>query len=172
MNKDTLDRTPGHAAAGVATGGKYLTFRLASEDYAFEILKVQEIIKLLEITRVPRTPPFVKGVINLRGKVIPIVDLRLKFNMEAHDPTNKTCIIVVQVARGDSKVVMGTIVDEVSEVLDIADSQIEAAPLLGSDVDTHFILGMAKVKDRVKILLDVDRVLSTDEIINVATVGK
>ena len=171
MNRDMIETGAGSTPSAIAKGGKYLTFRLGAEDYAFEILKVQEIIKLLEITRVPRTPSFVKGVINLRGKVIPIVDLRLKFNMEAHDPTNKTCIIVVQVARGDTKVIMGTIVDEVSEVLDITNNQIEAAPVLGSEVDTHFILGMAKVKDRVKILLDVDRVLSTDEIIKVAEVG-
>jgi purine-binding chemotaxis protein CheW len=103
-----------------ALAGKYLTFRLAAEEYGLEILKVQEIIGIMKVTRVPRAPAFVRGVINLRGKVIPVVDLRLKFSLEGQADTEKTCVIVVQVAHGEgARVIMGIIVDEVSEVLNI-----------------------------------------------------
>lgn len=151
--------------------GKYLTFKLAAEDYGLEILKVQEIIKMMEITKVPRTPHFVRGVINLRGKVIPVVDLRLKFGMSEMETTDKTCVIVVQVARGGGIVTMGIIVDEVSEVLDIAAEDIEPSPSFGTTVDTRFILGMAKTKGSVKILLDIDKVLSGDELEAVTAVA-
>ncbi len=144
--------------------GKYLTFNLGDEGYGLEILKVQEIIGIQTITKIPRTPAYVKGVINLRGKVIPVVDLRSKFDMEELEFTRETCIIVVQVVRNDTSLVMGIIVDEVSEVLDISSGQIEAAPTLGTSVDTHFIMGMAKTENAVKILLDIDRVLSLEEI--------
>ena len=144
--------------------GKYLTFELGGEVYGLEILKVQEIIGIMTVTRVPRTPDFVRGVINLRGKVIPVVDLRIKFGLEAKDDTEKTCIIVVQVKQKDSEVTMGIIVDEVSEVLDIAAAQIEAAPEFGADIQANFILGMGKVDKKVVMLLDVDRVLTGGEI--------
>ncbi|MFO7838088.1 MAG: chemotaxis protein CheW [Desulfosalsimonadaceae bacterium] len=144
--------------------GKYLTFNLGNEGYGLEILKVQEIIGMQEITKIPRTPDYVKGVINLRGKVIPIIDLRSKFGMPEQELTRKTCIIVVQVQRGESALIMGIVVDEVSEVLNISGDQIEAAPSLGTNVDTHFILGMAKTESAVKILLDIDKVLSAEEI--------
>ncbi|HMA67392.1 MAG TPA: chemotaxis protein CheW [Desulfosalsimonadaceae bacterium] len=144
--------------------GKYLTFNLGNEGYGLEILKVQEIIGMQEITKIPRTPAYVKGVINLRGKVIPIIDLRSKFGMPEQELTRKTCIIVVQVQRGESALIMGIVVDEVSEVLNISGDQIEAAPSLGTNVDTHFILGMAKTESAVKILLDIDKVLSAEEI--------
>jgi len=147
-----------------ALAGKYLTFNLGEEGYGLEILKVQEIIGMQTITKIPRTPAYVKGVINLRGKVIPVIDLRLKFGMEEQEFTRETCIIVVQVTRNDTSLVMGIIVDEVSEVLDISGDQIEAAPTLGTSVDTHFIMGMAKTESAVKILLDIDRVLSMEEI--------
>ena len=140
-------------------GGKYLTFKLAGEDYGLEILKVREIIGILDITAVPQMPHFVKGVVNLRGKVIPVIDLRLKFRMDPEEYTDETCIIVVDVGT-----MMGIIVDTVQEVLDIEGSQIEQAPPLGASVDTSYILGMGKVRDSVKILLNVDRVLSPDEI--------
>ena len=146
-----------------ALAGKYLTFKLAVEEYGLEILKVQEIIKMMDITRVPRTPDFVRGVINLRGKVIPVIDLRLKFGMEAKETTEKTCVIVVQVSRDNATVTTGIIVDEVSEVLDIASGEIEPAPSFGTNVDTRFILGMAKAKGSVKILLDINKVLSAGE---------
>lgn len=151
--------------------GKYLTFKLAAEEYGLEILKVQEIIKMMDITKVPRTPDYVRGVINLRGKVIPVVDLRLKFGMESVATTEKTCIIVVQVKRGDRSITMGIIVDEVSEVLDINGEEIEPAPSFGTNVDTHFILGMAKTRGAVKILLDIDKVLSTGELETVGGIG-
>ena len=154
-----------------AQAGKYLTFKLSAEEYGLEILKVQEIIKMMEITQVPRTPDFVRGVINLRGKVIPVVDLRLKFGMEAKDTTDKTCVIVVQVRRNDASVTMGIIVDEVSEVLDIATGEIEAAPSFGANVDTRFILGMAKTKGGVKILLDINKVLASDELAKIETIA-
>ncbi len=144
--------------------GKYLTFRLAEEEYGIEILKVQEIIKMMDITKVPRMPDFVRGVINLRGKVIPVIDLRLKFGMEAKETTDKTCVVVVQLKGAASKITMGAIVDEVSEVLDISGEQIEPPPEFGTTVDTAFILGMGKVGKKVIMLLDVDRVLSAKEL--------
>ncbi len=159
------------AAVGPATNnmadkaGKYLTFKLGAEEFGLEILKVQEIIKMMDITKVPRTPEFVRGVINLRGKVIPVVDLRLKFGMDSKETTDKTCVIVAQVARGQTRITMGTIVDEVSEVLDINAEQIEPAPEFGASVDTAFILGMGKVAKRVVMLLDVDKVLAGNEIL-------
>jgi|YNPNPStandDraft_1061719.scaffolds.fasta_scaffold188517_1 purine-binding chemotaxis protein CheW len=140
-------------------GGKYLTFSLAGEEYGLEILKVREIIGIMDITAVPQVPPEVKGVINLRGKVIPVIDLRLKFGMEAAQYTDQTCIVVVDVGT-----LVGVIVDTVQEVLDIDESQIDPAPALGAAVDTSFILGMGKVKDDVKILLDIDKVLGRNDI--------
>ena len=140
--------------------GKYLTFRMASEEFGIAILKVQEIIKMMDITRVPRAPDYVRGVINLRGKVIPVVDLRLKFGMELQETTEKTCVIVVQVARGDKKITTGTIVDEVSEVLDITAPQIEPTPTFGETTTTDFILGVGKVANKVVLLLDMDRLLA------------
>lgn len=144
--------------------GKYLTCNLDEETYGLEILKVQEIIGMQDITKVPRTPEYVKGVINLRGKVIPVVDLRMKFGMEEVETTRKTCIIVIQVSRGVRKVITGIVVDEVSEVLNISAEEIEPSPSFGTQIDTAFILGMAKTKDEVKILLDIDKVLSDGEI--------
>jgi purine-binding chemotaxis protein CheW len=144
--------------------GKYLTFKLAAEEYGLEILKVQEIIKMMDITKLPRTPGFVRGVVNLRGKVIPVIDLRLKFGMELLETTIKTCIIVVQVRREQAIVTMGIIVDEVSEVLDISGVDIEPAPSFGTNVEIRFILGMAKTKGSVKILLDINKVLSDEDV--------
>lgn len=142
-------------------GGKYLTFALGKEEYGLEILKVREIIGYMEITAVPRTPPYVKGVINLRGQVISVVDLRTKFNMDAAQKTDETCIIVVETRQNGRKVSTGIIVDHVSEVLDIAAEKIEDPPSFDSSVNTDFILGMGKIGDSVKILLDIDRVLAS-----------
>lgn len=144
--------------------GKYLTFKLGAEEYGVEILKVQEIIKMMDITRVPRVQSFVRGVINLRGKVIPVIDLRLKFGMESRDTTDKTCVIVLQVQHHQGVITMGAIVDEVSEVLDIAGEQIEPSPDFGMEVDTAFILGIGKIGKMVVLLLDIDKVLSTAEL--------
>jgi purine-binding chemotaxis protein CheW len=146
-------------------GGKFLTFFLAGEEYGLEILKVQEIIGMMSITAVPRTPSFIRGVINLRGKVIPIVDLRLKFGMEAAAQTEETCIIVVR-AQG---IEMGLVVDKVSEVSDIATDDIDDVPSFGADVNTDYLLGIAKADSRVKLLLDIDKVLSTQEVVTIHT---
>lgn len=143
-----------------ADEGKYLTFALGNEEFGLEILKVREIIGYMDVTAVPQTPAHVKGVINLRGQVIPVVDLRMNFGMEEADVTEQTCIIVVEVTIEDRQFQTGIIVDHVSEVLDIAKENIEDAPQFGSAVDTDFILGMGKIGDSVKILLDIDKVLS------------
>jgi purine-binding chemotaxis protein CheW len=139
--------------------GKYLTFSLGAEQYGLEILKVREIIGYIDVTAVPQTPQHVKGVINLRGQVIPVVDLRAKFGMETAEITEQSCIIVVEIVQGSRKCSMGTVVDRVQEVLDIAGTDIEEAPQFGASVDTTFILGIGKIGDTVKILLDIDRVL-------------
>jgi len=144
--------------------GKYLTFTLDEEEYGIGILKVKEIIGMMPITLVPRTPPFLKGVINLRGKVIPVIDLRLKFDMGEIPYTERTCIIVVEVDADDATVLIGIVVDAVSEVLNIQESEIEETPAFGTRLDTDYILGMAKTEGSVKILLNIDKVLSTEEL--------
>lgn len=144
--------------------GKYLTFSLDKEEYGIGILKVKEIIGIMPITAVPRTPEFVKGVINLRGKVIPIVDLRLKFDMPAIPYDDRTCIIVVEIETEEATVMIGIVVDSVSEVINIRTEEIEDAPEFGAKLNTHYILGMAKIEGNVKILLNIDQVLATDEI--------
>ncbi|OGJ87285.1 MAG: chemotaxis protein CheW [Candidatus Raymondbacteria bacterium RifOxyA12_full_50_37] len=149
--------------------GKYLTFRLEDEEYGLEILKVREIIGLMDITHIPRTPDWVRGVINLRGKVIPVVDTRLKFGMKALEDTVETCIIVVEVKKAGEALEMGILVDAVSEVLDITAQEIEDTPEFGAGLDTQFILGMAKAKGGVKILLDIDKVLTEEDIIKIQT---
>ncbi len=143
--------------------GKYLTFVLADEEYGLEILKVREIIGYMDITAVPQTPHHVKGVINLRGQVIPVIDLRAKFGMETTDVTEETCIIVVEISQGDRTFSTGIVVDHVQEVLDIAGENIEEAPQFGSSVNTDFILGMGKIGESVKILLDIDKVLGGED---------
>jgi purine-binding chemotaxis protein CheW len=149
--------------------GKYLTFLLAKESYGLQILAVQEIIGLMEIVDVPRTPDFVRGVINLRGRIIPVVELRSKFEMETMEDTEKTCIIVVQIEdAGGGVVTTGLLVDEVSEVLDITDEMVEPTPQFGSSVDTGFILGVAKAAETVVMLLDVNMVLTADELTSIS----
>jgi purine-binding chemotaxis protein CheW len=143
--------------------GKYLTFSLDNEEYGIGILKIKEIIGMMPITSIPRTPEHVKGVINLRGKVIPVVDLRLKFGMDAIDYTERTCIIVVEIQGQSGTVMIGTVVDSVSEVLTIKGEDIEDTPTFGAKLDTDYILGMAKMEEGVKILLDIDKVLNADE---------
>jgi len=148
-----------------AKGGKYLTFALGKEEYGLEILKVREIIGWMDITTMPRTPAYIKGVVNLRGQVIAVVDLRTKFGMEAAARTEQTCIIVVEIRHEQRKLSTGIIVDHVSEVLEIPGENIEPAPCFGAMVATDFILGMGKVGESVKILLDIDKVLSAEEVI-------
>ncbi|MBW1806250.1 MAG: purine-binding chemotaxis protein CheW [Deltaproteobacteria bacterium] len=144
--------------------GKYLTFILADEEYGISIMKIQEIIGMMPITFVPQTPDFVKGVMNLRGRVIPVVDLRLRFGMEAIDYSDRTCIIVVELEGRSGTILMGIVVDSISEVLKIKGDDIEDTPTFGTKLNTEYIYGMAKVEEIVKILLDIDRVFSAEEI--------
>jgi purine-binding chemotaxis protein CheW len=144
--------------------GKYLTFNLDNEEYGIGILKIKEIIGMMAITTVPQTPDFVKGVINLRGKVIPVMDLRLRFSMEAIDYTERTCIIVVEIEAGAGTIQIGIVVDSVAEVLSIKEEDTEDTPIFGTKLNTEYILGMAKMEGGVKILLDINRVLSDQQI--------
>jgi len=144
--------------------GKYLTFTLCNEEYGISILKIKEIIGMMPITTVPQTPDYIKGVINLRGKVIPVVGLRRRFGMEAIDYTERTCIIVVETEGQDRVLPIGIIVDSVSEVINIKGEDIEETPTFGANLKTEYILGMAKMEGGVKILLDIDKVLNTTEI--------
>jgi len=144
--------------------GKYLTFALGNEEYGLGILKVREIIGIMEITPVPHTPEFIKGVINLRGRVIPVLDLRLKFDMASQEYTDRTCIIVVEILGRSGSIQVGMVVDAVSEVVNVSAEEIEPPPAFGMDVDTAYILGMAKIKGKVKILLDIDKILGQGEL--------
>ena len=143
---------------------KYLTFTLEGEEYGIHILKIKEIIGMMPITSVPRTPDYMKGVINLRGKVIPVVDLRLKFGIEEADYNDRTCIVVVEIKVDSDTFLVGIVVDAVSEVLTIKGEEIEAAPTFGAKLNTDYILGMAKIDGGVKILIDIDRIMSAAEI--------
>ena len=163
---DSTEQAVAQIEANSGKEGKYLTFALAGEEYGLEILKVKEIIGIMTITSVPQTPSYVKGVINLRGKVIPVIDLRLKFSMAYLEYNERTCIIVVDIMnKAGNKVVMGIVVDSVSEVLNIKSDEIEATPTFGVELNTDYILGMAKIKGAVKILLDIDKVLTLDAVI-------
>ncbi len=151
--------------------GKYLSFSLGEEEYGIGILKIKEIIGMMNITAVPKTPSYVKGVINLRGKVIPVIDLRIKFDMEPAAYTERTCIIVVEIDGKDGTVLVGIVVDSVSEVLNIRAENIEDAPVFGASLDTDYILGMAKMDSGVKILLDINRILQVEEIVRLETIS-
>lgn len=155
-------------STAAARAGKYLTFMLAEEEYGIEILKVREIIGTMDITPVPRTPAYVKGVMNLRGKVIPVIDLRLKFGMPEAERTEETCVIVVDIGELE----MGVLVDKVSEVLDIGADAIDDTPSFGTDVDTEFILGLGKTGDRVTILLDVGKALTGGDMASLEDVSQ
>jgi len=166
LTKDASTKAPG------GRGGKYLTFALGKEEYGLEILKVREIIGYMEITSVPRMPAHVRGVINLRGQVISVIDLRAKFGMSSATKTDETCIIVVEIHEGSQRFHCGIVVDHVSEVLNIHEEQIEDAPTLGSSVRTDFITGMGKVNGSVKILLNLDQVLASSDVVNPNTEPK
>jgi purine-binding chemotaxis protein CheW len=139
-------------------GGKYLTFSLGAEDYAISILKVQEIIGMMDVTMVPSVPDFVRGVINLRGKIVPVIELRTRFGMERIDQTDQTCIVVIDGPGGE----IGVIVDRVSEVLDILGRDIEPPPSFGASVTSAYLLGIGKAGGRVQLVLDIERVLGGD----------
>jgi len=149
----------------VVREGKYLTFRLGNEEYGVGIMRIREIIGMMPVTSVPQTPAFVKGVINLRGKVIPVIDLRLRFQMGEIPYDERTCIIVLEITTIDSHLQIGAVVDSVSEVLNIREDDIEATPAFGVRLNTDYILGMAKAGGSVKILLDIDKVLTESELI-------
>ncbi len=145
--------------------GKYLSFSLGNEEYGISILKVKEIIGMIQITPIPQTPEYVKGVINLRGKVIPVIDIRLRFGMNSIDYTDRTCIVVVEIDSNSGSLHIGIVVDSVSEVINIKSTDIEDTPSFGMTLSTEYILGMAKMAGNVRILLDIDRVLNTYELV-------
>ena len=160
------------AKASHARGGKYLTFALGREEYGLKILQVREIIGYMEVTQVPRMPVHVRGVINLRGQVIPVIDLRAKFGMPAMERTQATCIIVVEISSHEGhRISTGIVVDRVSEVINVAEDCVEDAPEFGASVHADFIFGMAKVGGAVKIMLDIERVLTVEDLIDTAHTG-
>lgn len=144
--------------------GKYLIFNLGEEEFGIQVQRVREIMGVQDVTQVPQTPPHVKGVINLRGKVIPVVDLRLKFNMEPKEYTHRTCIIVTQVSGPRGSMLMGIVVDGVVEVSNVAAADVEDTPSFGSEAEVGYVMGLAKLKGKVKILLDIDQVMSAREL--------
>lgn len=162
------------ASSGKSNENKFLSFRLGAEEYGVEILRVREIIGIIDITPLPQTPAYVKGVINLRGKIIPVLELRTKFGLEPKSYTEETCVIVVEVSDGHEgeRFQMGVIVDTVSEVIDIARESIEPAPRFGGSLNTSYILGMGKVKDKVVILLDIDRVMTVTDMNTLAEAAR
>lgn len=146
--------------------GKYLTFTLGNEEYGIPILQVKEIIGLMDITVVPRTPGFIKGVINLRGKIIPILDLRIKFGMSEKKHNERTCIIVVEIYTNNTKNLMGVVVDTVSEVVNIPAKDIEEPPQYGAKVNNNFLIGMGQIKEKVIMLLNIEEIINNEEMIN------
>ena len=152
--------------------GKYLTFLLGNEAYAIPVLKVREIIRMIPITAVPQMPDYIKGVLNLRGKIVPVVDLRLRFGIGTGAVTDRTCIVVVQLqSRAKRELLMGMVVDEVEEVLNINAGDIQETPDFGVSVDTSYILGMAMVKGKVKAILDIQKVVAAETIETAAEAG-
>jgi len=163
--------SPGDTATGrLERAGKYLTFTLSDQEYGISIRKIREIMGTLPITSIPHVPAYVKGVINLRGKVIPIIDLRTMFSISSTNPSDQKCIVVVEIHNLDKEILVGVLVDSVSEVMNIRESDIEDTPTMGTDVHTDFILGMAKIGQGIKVLLDIDYVLGREEI-NAITTG-
>jgi purine-binding chemotaxis protein CheW len=143
--------------------GRYLTFILGNESYGIPVLKVREIIRMIDITPVPRMPTYVKGVINLRGKVMPVIDLRLRFNLAKAEFTERTCTIVVQVLQSNGVAsLLGLIVDAVEEVAQVTPESLEPAPDFGGNLNTDYIIAMARVKGGVKTLLDMDKIIAAD----------
>jgi len=156
-----------------ANENKFLSFRIGKEEFGVEILRVREIIGVIDVTPLPQTPDYVKGVINLRGKIIPVIELRTKLGLESKEYTEETCIIVVEVSDGgDERFHMGVIVDSVSEVIDIPRDNIEPAPRFGNNLNTAYILGMGKVKEQVLILLDIDRVMTQADLHSLAETAR
>ena len=155
-----------------AESGQYLTFALSEEEFALEIAKVREVLDYPQITRVPRMPAYLCGVINLRGNVVPVVDLRLKFNLTATERTVDTCVVIVEAELEGETTVMGALADSVHEVLDLAAADIEPPPRMGTRLNTDFIKGMGRQGDKFIIILDIDKVLSHEELAVVASAGR
>lgn len=155
------------AVAAITETRQYLTFKLAEEVFAVDVAEVREILEYSTITKVPRTPQFMRGVINLRGSVVPVVDLRSKFGLSATEPTINTCIIVVEIELGEEQLVLGMLADSVQEVFELAPESIEPAPRLGTKLDTAFIAGMGKYLEQFIMILDTDRIFSAAELAEV-----
>jgi purine-binding chemotaxis protein CheW len=155
----------------IAQATQYLTFKLDEETFALDVAKVREILDFTDITKVPQTPDFMRGVINLRGSVVPVVDMRLKFGMSVTEKTVNTCIVVVEVATEGETTVLGALADSVQEVIELEPGQIEPAPRIGTKLRTDFIRGMGKHDGRFIMILDIDKVFSSDEITLVQEVG-
>ena len=155
------------SVAGITETVQYLTFKMADEIFAFDVAKVREILELIPITKVPQTPEFMRGVINLRGSVVPVIDLRLNFGMQCTDNTVNTCIIVVEVNLNEETIVLGVLADSVQEVVEMEPEHIEPPPQLGTKLNTEFIKGMGKVENDFVMILDIDKVFSSDELIDI-----
>lgn len=152
------------SVAGITETVQYLTFKLANEVFALEVAKVREILEFTSITKVPQTPEFMRGVINLRGSVVAVIDLRLNFGMQCTEQTINTCIIVVEVKLDGEVIVLGVLADSVQEVVEMEPDQIEPAPHIGTKLNTDFIKGMGKIDNKFVMILDVDKVFSSDEL--------
>ena len=151
---------------------QYLTFQLGDEMFAIGILSIREIIEYGFVTEVPMTPPFIRGVINLRGAVVPVLDLAVRFGRQARDSSKRTCIVIVEIGSDNDSHEMGVVVDAVNEVLEISHGDIEPPPEFGARVRSDFIRGMGKINDKFVIILDVNRVLSVDEVAVIANMGR
>lgn len=152
------------AVPAITQTTQYLTFRLEDEVFALDISKVREVLDFTTVTKVPRTPDFMRGVINLRGSVVPVVDMRLKFGMSITQKTVNTCVIIAEISLDNEKIVLGALADSVQEVIELEPNQIEPPPRIGVRLKTEFIMGMGKRGDQFIIILDVDKVFSTDEL--------
>ena len=152
------------SVAGILETTQYLTFKLEDEVFALDISKVREVLDFTTVTKVPRTPDFMRGVINLRGSVVPVVDMRLKFGMEATEKTVNTCIIITEISLDGETTVLGALADSVQEVIDLEPDQIEPPPRIGTRLKTEFIRGMGKRDDRFLMILDIDTVFSAEEL--------
>jgi purine-binding chemotaxis protein CheW len=160
------------SVAGITETTQYLTFKLEDEVFALDISKVREVLDFTTVTKVPRTPEFMRGVINLRGNVVPVVDMRLKFGMSRTEKTVNTCIIIVEISIEGETAVLGALADSVQEVVDLEPDQIEPAPRIGTRLRTEFIKGMGKRDNHFIMILDIDKVFSADELSIVQGAGK
>ena len=154
------------------TGSRYLSFVLNDEEYGIEILKIKEIMGMTEVTAIPQTPPFIRGVINLRGKIIPIIDLRIKFDMEAKDYTDRTCIVVVEIMYDGEVTLMGVVVDSIQEVINIPEEKISEVPYINAKIKSEYIRGIAETGETIKIVLDITKVLTEEEFVMIRDLEK